>query len=47
MKSLLVNVETVDNYDEVLASYTSILKNKTEQIDRLFEEIKFIKKLKL
>ena len=47
MKSLLVNVETVDNYDEVLASYTSILKNKTEQIDRLFEEIKFIKNLKL
>ena len=46
MKSLLVNVETVDNYNEVLASYTSILNNKTQQIDKLFEEIKFMKKLK-
>lgn len=47
MKCLLVGVETVDNYSEVLASYTSILKNKSEQIDRLFEEIKYMKKLKL
>ena len=46
MKSLLVNVETIDNYNEVLASYTSIFKNKSEQIDRLFEEIKYMKKLK-
>lgn len=47
MKCLLTGQETIDNYNEVLASYRNILKDKTEQIDRLFKEIKIIKKLKV
>ena len=46
MKCLLIGQETVDNYNEVLNSYRNILKTKSEQIDKLFEEIKAIKKLK-
>lgn len=47
MKCLLIGQETVDNYNEVLNSYRNILKTKSEQIDKLFEEIKTIKKLKV
>lgn len=47
MKCLITGQETVDNYNEILNSYRNILKTKSEQIDRLFEEIKIIKKLKV
>lgn len=47
MKCLLTGQETLDNYNEVLNSYRNILKTKSEQIDRLFEEIKTMKKMKV
>lgn len=47
MKCLLTGQETVENYSEILNSYRNILKNKSEQIDKLFEEIKTMKKLKI
>lgn len=47
MKCLLTGQETIENYNEVLTSYKTIFKNKSEQIDKLFEEIKTIKKLKV
>ena len=47
MKCLLTGQETVENYSEILNSYRNILKNKSEQIDKLFEEIKTMKKLKV
>ena len=39
MKCLLTGQETLDNYNEILNSYRTIFKTKSEQIDRLFEEI--------
>ena len=47
MKYLLIGQETVDNYIEVLNSYRNIVKSKNEHIDKLFNEIKLIKKLKI
>ena len=47
MKCLLAGQETVNNYSEVLASYRNIFKTKSEDIDKLFDEVKFMKKLKL
>lgn len=47
MKCLLTGQETVENYSEILNSYRNILKDKSEQIDKLFEEIKTMKKLKI
>lgn len=47
MKYLLTGQENVDNYLEVLNSYRNIVKTKNEHIKKLFEEIKFIKKLKV
>lgn len=47
MKCLLTGQETVDNYSEVLESYRNIVKLKSEQIDRLFDEIKIMKKMKI
>lgn len=47
MKYLLTGQETVDNYLEILNSYRNIIKTKTEHINKLFEEIKTIKKLKI
>lgn len=47
MKCLLTGQETIDNYNDVLNSYRNILKVKSEQIDRLFDEIKTMKKLKV
>ncbi len=46
MKCLLTGQETVDNYLEILNSYKNIVQSKTEHIDKLFEEIKIVKKLK-
>ena len=47
MKCLLVGVETVDNYSEILASYRNIIEEKSALIDKLFDEIKVIKKMKV
>ena len=47
MKILLKGRETVDNYIEILNSYKNILKDRNEHINKLFEEIKTIKKLKV
>lgn len=47
MKCLLTGQETVDNYSEVLESYRNIVRIKSEQIDKLFEEIKIMKKMKI
>ena len=47
MKCLLTGQETVENYAEILNSYKNILKTKSEQIDKLFGEIKTLKKLKV
>ena len=46
MKYLLVGQETIDNYTEVLNSYRNIVKTQTEHINKLFDEIKNIKKMK-
>ena len=47
MKALLMNYETVDNYSEVLGSYRKIVDEKSALIDKLFNEIKVFKKLKV
>lgn len=47
MKCLLVGQETVENYAEVLASYRNIISEKSALIDKLFDEIKVFKKLKV
>lgn len=47
MKYLLTGQETIDNYLEILNSYRDIVKTKNEHINKLFEEIKTIKKLKV
>lgn len=47
MKYLLIGQETVDNYEEILNSYRRIVKEKKEHIDKLFSEIKTMKKLKI
>jgi hypothetical protein len=47
MKSLLVGFETVDNYSDVLNSYRKIVDEKSILIDKLFNEIKLFKKLKV
>lgn len=44
---LLLDKETVQNYQEFLDSYKNILKSKQETIDHLFNEIKIIKKIKI
>ena len=47
IKVLLSGRETVENYQEVLNSYRNIVEDKSVQIDKLFSEIKDIKKLKV
>lgn len=47
MKYLLTGQETVDNYSEILNSYRNIVKAKSEQIDKLFDEVKTMKKMKV
>ena len=47
MKCLLIERETVDNYQDILNSYRNIMSNNKERIDKLFDEIKAIKKLKI
>ena len=47
MKIFLTAEETPENYKEVLEQYKIAHKNRKERIDRLFDEIKIIKKLKV
>ena len=47
MKMYLVDKETVENYQDVLNSYRNIVNEKTELIDKLFNQIKTIKKVKV
>ena len=47
MKCLLTGQETVNNYSEVLEAYRNIVKRKSEQIDKLFDEVKTMKKMKV
>lgn len=47
MKMYLVGQETVENYQDVLTSYRNIVNEKTELIDKLFNQIKVIKKIKV
>lgn len=44
---LLLNDETVENFQDVFEDYKIALNNKLEQIDKLENEIKIIKKLKI
>ena len=46
MKYLLIGQETIDNYAEILNSYRNIVKTKSKHIDKLFEVVKTIKKMK-
>lgn len=47
IKLLLIEGETIDNFADVLEDYKTALSNKEEQIDKLNNEIKIIKKLKV
>lgn len=47
MKYLLTGNETIDNYSDVLFSYKNIFNKRNEHIQKLFNEIKIIKKLKV
>lgn len=47
MKYLLTGSETVDNYAEILDSYRNTIVSETEHINKLFDEIKTMKKLKV
>ena len=44
---MLSHGETIENFKEVLNEYIVALKNKQENIDKLYKEIKIIKKLKV
>ncbi len=46
MKQLLKDQETIDNYMEFLNNYNNILNEKSMHIDKLFDEIKTMRKLK-
>ena len=47
IKMLLSQEETVDNFLSVLEEYKIAQKNKEDSIDKLNNEIKIIKKLKI
>lgn len=47
IKILLDKNETLENYKQVLEEYTEALKVRKEKVDKLYEEIKKIKKLKV
>ena len=47
MQLLLQHGETFDNYKQVLAEYENALVIRQDRIDKLYEEIKIIKKLKI
>ena len=47
MKCRLVGRETIENYAEILNSYRNIVTDKTAHINKLFDEVKTMKKLKI
>lgn len=47
MKIFLITNETPENYKEILTQYEKAYENRKKRIDKLYEEIKIIKKLKL
>lgn len=47
MKIFLTTNETPENYKEILTQYEKAYENRKSRIDKLYEEIKVIKKLKL
>ena len=47
MKIFLITNETPENYKEILTQYEKAYENRKSRIDKLYEEIKVIKKLKL
>ena len=44
---LLLQDENIDNFLNVLEDYKRALSNKEEAIDKLYNEIKIVKKLKI
>ena len=44
---LLTDGETIENFQDIFEDYKTALNNKLEQIDKLENEIKIIKKLKV
>ena len=47
MKLLLEQGETLENYKQVLSEYENALVIRKDRIDKLYKEIKIIKKLKV
>ena len=47
IKYLLKDGETVENYKDILDEYKNALSTRKAVIDKLFEEVKTIKKLKV
>ena len=47
MKLLLVNNETIENYEEIYEEYKNAYEKRKAIIDNLYKEIKIIKKLKV
>ena len=47
MKILFIEGETEENYQGILKEYEDTLEEKKKTIDRLFDEVKNIKKLKI
>ena len=47
MKIFLITNETPENYKEILTKYEKAYENRKNRIDKLYDEIKVIKKLKL
>jgi hypothetical protein len=47
MKMLFTQGETFENYKDVLEEYKEAYKTRKEVIDKLYEEIKIIKKLRV
>ena len=47
MSLLFQPSETMENYEQILSEYKTTLKNKEDIIDRLYQEIKIIKKLRV
>ena len=47
MKCFLVGNETVENYSDILSSYRNIVEEKSALIQKLFKQIKVIKKMRV
>ena len=47
MKCFLVGNETVENYSDILNSYRNIVEEKSALIQKLFKQIKVIKKMRV